>query len=132
MNTDKMKQAAFETAIENENELFSNKDTTNLAMSAALVACQLQEELARIVQVISFTALEAASEVDGPREWTDLFTSKLDKGGEMTKMLSGLAFVMRYTEGLAKVAALRSMKSDSAEDQPAADSSTIKASFGRN
>ena len=127
-----MKQADFETAIENENELFSNKDTTNLAMSAALVACQLPEELARITQVISFTALEAASEADNPSDWTDLFTSKLDEGGEMTKMLNGLAFVMRYTDGLAKVAALRSMQSDSAEDQPAADSSTIKASFGRN
>lgn len=112
MNTDKMQQAAFETALENENELFSDKDTTSLAMSAALVVNHMPTELARVTQVIAVNALKAASETDGPQEWHDLFATKLDESGEMERILDGLAFVARYTDGLAKVAALRSMGSE--------------------
>jgi hypothetical protein len=131
MNIEKMRQAAYETAIENEDELFADGDKTPLAMAAALVLKQVPELLATVTQVTAKVALEAAKEVpaaddeDAYDNWQELFTSKLQAGGEVDELLKALAFTTRYVDGIAMSAALK-MAAGAKLDE------NFGAKFGRN
>ena len=134
MNTEKMRQAAYETAIENEDELFADGDKTPLAMAAALVLKQVPELLATVTQVTAKVALEAAQEVktadeDAYDNWQELFTSKLHAGGEVDELLKALAFTTRYVDGIARAVAFKMSDSVTAGAKP---DENFGAKFGRN
>ena len=129
MNTEKMRQAAYETAIENADELFAGSDKTPLAMAAALVVKQVPELLATVTQVTAKVALEAAQEVaadeDAYDSWQKLFVSKLQAGGEVSELLKALTFATRYVEEIAMEAAFK-MTAGAKSDE------NFGAKFGRN
>lgn len=135
MNTNKMKQAAYETVIANEDELFEASDKTQLAMGAAMVLRHMPELLAKVTKATAQLALEAADEVnDECKEgedndeaftiWHKLFASRLKKDSDMAELLNALNFTSRYVEKLGEVAARKAVADETSEN--------FGAKFGRN
>jgi len=131
MNTDKMKQVAYETVIANEDELFEASDKTQLAMGAAMVLRHMPELLAKVTKTTAQLALEAADDVDEGKDgdeaysqWHKLFAARLKKHGDMDELLNALNFTSRYVEQLGEVAARKAIADETLEN--------FGAKFGRN
>lgn len=133
MDTDKMKQVAYETVIANEDELFAASDKTPLAMGAAMVLRHMPELLAKVTKTTAQLALEAAHDLeadeskdgdDAYSQWHKLFASRLKKDGDMDELLNALNFTSRYVEQLGEVAARKAIADESSEN--------FGAKFGRN
>jgi hypothetical protein len=131
MDTDKMKQVAYETVIANEDELFAASDKTQLAMGAAMVLRHMPELLAKVTKTTAQLAIEAADDVDEDKDgdeaysqWHKLFASRLKKDSDMDELLNALNFTSRYVEQLGEVAARKAIADESSEN--------FGAKFGRN
>jgi hypothetical protein len=131
MDTDKMKQVAYETVIANEDELFEASDKTQLAMGAAMVLRHMPELLAKVTKTTAQLAIEAADDVDEDKDgdeaysqWHKLFASRLKKDSDMDELLNALNFTSRYVEQLGEVAARKAIADESSEN--------FGAKFGRN
>ncbi len=133
MNTDKMRQVAYETAIANADELFSDKDKTPLTLAAGIVASQFTTLLAAMTHSVAKTALAAAAEAEGEDSagfdsWSQLFKAKLKEEGSTDELLDALGFTKRYIDELAKAACGQYLGSPIGE----ATEEKFGASFGRN
>ena len=119
MKMDKLKAAAFDAVIENKDELFETDNKTQLALSAGMVAAEFHDVLGSAVNEVVNLTMKAASKSSGSEEFSELVLKYIQKNKEITRVLEGAGFLVRFTHDVAEAAA-GDMFKDGKEDEPIA------------
>ena len=119
MKMDKLKAAAFDAVIDNKDELFDGDNKTQLALSAGMVAAEFHDVLGSAVNEVVNLTMKAANKASDSEEFGELVMKYIKKNNEITRVLDGAGFLVRFAHDVAEAAA-EDMFKDSKEDEPIA------------
>ena len=116
---DKLKAAAFDAVIDNKDELFDGDNKTQLALSAGMVAAEFHDVLGSAVNEVVNLTMKAANKASDSEEFGELVMKYIKKNNEITRVLDGAGFLVRFTHDVAEAAA-EDMFKGGKEDEPIA------------
>ena len=119
MKMDKLKAAAFDAVIDNKDELFDGDNKTQLALSAGMVAAEFHDVLGSAVNEVVNLTMKAANKASDSEEFGELVMKYIKKNNEITRVLDGAGFLVRFTHDVAEAAA-EDMFKGGKEDEPIA------------
>ena len=119
MKMDKLKAAAFDAVLDNKDELFNSDNKSQLSVSAGMVAAEFRDVLGTAINEVVHLTMKAAHKASDTEEFGELVMKQIEENKEITRMLDGAKFLVRFTHEVADAAA-KDMLSDSREDEPIA------------